>query len=70
MAYGSLINTLAKEFDRHSYLAESDALNPEEQTRFENLMLKKSSAIEYAQSLSFLSSCLEKHHRQKSDYSD
>lgn len=65
MAYGSLINTLAKEFDRHSYLTRSDALNSEEQTRFEYLMLKKSTDIEYAQSLSFLSGCLEKHHRQK-----
>lgn len=65
MAYGSLIDELAKEFDRHSYLAGSDALNQEEQSRFEKLMLRKGTDIEYAKSLSFLSRCLEKHHRQK-----
>lgn len=64
MAYGSLIGELAKEFDRHSYLAKSDALNPEEQSRFEDLMLKKGNDIEYATSLSFLSTCLAKHHQQ------
>ena len=65
MAYGSLINTLAKEFDRHSYLARSNALNPEEQANFKNIMFKKSTDIEYARSLIFLSNCLEKHHRHK-----
>lgn len=65
MAYGSLIQELAKEYDRHAYLAQSDALNPEESARFERIMLKKASDIEYAQALSFLSNCLEKHHQQK-----
>lgn len=65
MAYGSLIQELAKEYDRHGYLSQSDALNPEESARFERIMLKKASDIEYAQALSFLSNCLEKHHQQK-----
>lgn len=65
MAYGSLIQELAKEYDRHGYLAQSDALNPEESARFERIMLNKASDIEYAQALSFLSNCLEKHHQQK-----
>lgn len=65
MAYGSLIHELAKEYDRHGYLAHSDALNPEESARFERIMLNKASDIEYAQALSFLSNCLEKHHQQK-----
>ncbi len=65
MAYKSLIDELAKEFDRHRYLAQSNALNEEEQTRFTNLLLKKGNEIEYAKALSFLSGCLAKHHQQK-----
>ena len=62
MAYASLVDEIAKEFDRHKYVLRSDALSRTEKADFEAICDKKAQPIAYAKALAFLSACLAKYH--------
>lgn len=64
MAYHVLIDTIWREFDRHRYVLESDALSDEEKIKFKNIYAKKADPADYATSLAFLSECLKKYHNR------
>lgn len=58
MAYASLIDEIAKEYRRHSYVLNTDRLLASEKKRFEAVMNREADRIDYAKSLEFLSYCL------------
>lgn len=58
MAYASLIDEIAKEYRRHSYVLNSDRLLASEKKRFDAVMNREAERIDYAKSLEFLSYCL------------
>ena len=64
MAYHVLVDTIWREFDRHRYVLESDALSDEEKIKFKNIYAKKADPADYATSLAFLSECLKKYHNR------
>lgn len=65
MAYKSLVDEIAKEFDRHASLLASNRLDEAEKERFLRIMRRKAEKIDYARALDFLSACLAKHYKQK-----
>ena len=65
MAYESIIDEICNEYKRHYFLAKSDKLLKSEQEVFMNIINKNARPIEYAKSLQFLSSCLQKHYNEK-----
>lgn len=64
MAYQSMIDEIAKEYQRHAYILASDGLFDSEKEQYRRIVDKKAEDIEYAKSLDFLSACLAKVHRQ------
>ena len=60
MAYHSLLDEVAKEYDRHSFILNSDLLEAHEKEQFLKIRNQKASSIESAKSLEFLSRCLYK----------
>ena len=70
MAYASLIDEIAKEYKRHSYILGTDKLTEEEKGRFRALMERRAGKLDNAKSLEFLSYCLSKFHQKKCHYSD
>lgn len=65
MALASLIDEIQKEFQRHKYILQGDALDEFQREKFENLCTNKATKIEYAKALEFLSRCLETYHKKK-----
>lgn len=65
MAYWMIEEQISREFDRHSYVLKKDILNEKEKNRFTNLILHKAEPSESAESLRFLSECLQKYHNRK-----
>ena len=65
MAYGSLIDEIRKEYDRHSYILESPGITEKVKKRYNSVLNMETDKITYAKSIAFLSECLEKYHRQK-----
>ncbi len=65
MAYKVLNQSISKEFIRHSYILDSEALLPVQKARFNLFMEEKAEPSDYATSLQFLSECLEQYHKQK-----
>ena len=65
MAYGSLIDEIRKEYDRHSYILESPGITEKVKKRYNSVLNMETDKITYARSIAFLSECLEKYHRQK-----
>lgn len=65
MAYLSLVDEIAKEFDRHRYVLEAECLSETDQERYLLICGRKAERIEYAKALGFLSECLTKYHGQK-----
>lgn len=64
MAYASLIDEIAKEYKRHSYILGTDKLTEEEKGRFRALMERRAGKLDNAKSLEFLSYCLSKFHQK------
>lgn len=60
MAYGSIVDEIAKEFRRHNGILESDRLLEEEKERYVRLRSRKGSALEYAKALDFLCGCMRR----------
>ena len=65
MAYKILQQNIAKEFIRHSYTLNSEALLPVQKICFNSFIEQKAELSDYATSIQFLSECLEKYHKQK-----
>ena len=64
MAYHSLIDEIAREYERHYFILKEDCLLESERDKYCRIMDQKASAIEYAKSLAFLSACLYKAYGQ------
>lgn len=60
MAYCSMMDEIAKEFDRHSWVLKSDLLEEDEKEQFCSIRAKKGTPVENVKSLEFLSRCLFK----------
>ena len=60
LAFEALRNTIAREFDRHSFILESGALSGEEKGKFQNFMAWKPEPDAYSGSLKFLCECIKK----------
>ena len=65
MAYESLIDEIMKEYRRHNFILDSDKLLESEKKIFLDISNGEAKEIEYAKSLQFLSSCLEKYFGSK-----
>ena len=60
MARDSLIDEIQQEFQRHKYIIKSSSLDAYQIEKFEKLRTGKAPKVEYANSLEFLSQCLQK----------
>lgn len=60
MAYASIIDELAMEFDRHKSVLGSNELSEEEKKQFQRFIRKQASEAECLKALMFLSRCLQK----------
>ncbi len=65
MAYESLQENIAKEFIRHRYVLDGEALLPVQKECYSSFIEQTARPAKYATSLQFLSECLEKYHKQK-----
>lgn len=65
MAWESLIDEIIKEYNRHDFVKYNGKLLPNEIEQFNAIQNKTASALQYAKSLDFLSSCLAKYYSQK-----
>lgn len=65
MAYGSLIDEIRKEYDRHSYVLGSPRITEKVKERYNSVLNMETDKITYAKSVAFLSECLEKYYGQK-----
>lgn len=65
MAYHSLLDEVAKEYDRHSFILSSGLLESSEKEQFLKIRNQNASLIENAKSLEFLSRCLCKVYGKK-----
>lgn len=64
MAYKSLVDEIAKEYERHRYVLECDVLLTSNKDKYINIMEQKAEMIDYAKALEFLSDCLKSYHKQ------
>ncbi|MDC7286402.1 ATP-binding protein [Blautia schinkii] len=62
MAYGSILDEIAREYRRHDYILEASAFTETEKSRYTAVRDLKGGKIEYVKSLEFLSYCLAKYH--------
>ena len=62
MAYKCLIDETCKEFVRHRYILQGDALPEADAKRYELIMNRRAEPAEYAKGLAFLSECLARYH--------
>ena len=65
MAYGNLVEEIQKEFHRHRYILESDAITEEYKETYSSVLKKKADNVTYARAVQFLSECLSIYHNQK-----
>lgn len=65
MAYESLLDEIAIEFERHSYLLEGERITASDKEKFIRLIEQKAEEIEYAKAIQFLSKCLELYHEKR-----
>lgn len=62
MAYACLVDEICKEFERHRYVLQGDALIEINKEKFLQIMNRKADPGEYATALKFLSECLKQYH--------
>lgn len=63
-AYDCLVQQIAKEYERHRYVLESDAILESGKDIYRSIMDQKAAYSQYATSLAFLSDCLKKYHNE------
>ena len=64
-SFACLINAIADEFRRHSYIMSADFLDEYEKERYKKFQQEKATVNEYKSSLKFLCQCLEVYHNKK-----
>jgi len=64
-SFNKLKDILIREFDRHSYLLNSDKINDRKKAIFNTILNATAKDESYADSLQFLSECLELHYNEK-----
>lgn len=64
-SYKCIIEEIAKEFNRHSYVLKGDAIMPKATEKYESIMNEAGEAFEYATAIKFLSECLCRYHGRK-----
>lgn len=62
MAYASILDEIAKEYRRHSFVLKARNLTDAEKKRFQAIMDREAEKIEYAKALEFLSYCLSRYY--------
>ncbi len=65
MAYESMIEDLAAEFERHNEVLQCEDILPEDKVKYRALQGRSAERIQYAKSLAFLSKCLYQNYKQK-----
>ncbi len=65
MAYKSLVDEIFNEFDRHSYILESDNIAEGTKKKYISILNGEEDNITFAKSIALLSRCLEKYHKKK-----
>lgn len=65
MAYDSLVDEIANEFERHRYILDNELITFSDKEKFNRIMDKTGEKIEYAKAVKFLSKCLEIFHGKK-----
>ena len=65
MAYAMLKNRISEEFRRHQYVLDGDVLSSAEKTQYQQILGLEENNVLYADSILFLSACLEKYHDRK-----
>ena len=65
LAYGCLIDDIAGEYTRHSYVLESDEIIDEDKEKFKEIRGRRANEEDYAKAIAFLSNCLYKYHQKK-----
>ncbi|MDE5778445.1 MAG: ATP-binding protein [Lachnospiraceae bacterium] len=65
MAYASLVDEIQKEYDRHIYVLQEEAMTPAKKEKYESIMNGTAKGIDYSKALEFLSKCLEMVHGKK-----
>ncbi|MDD7388344.1 MAG: AAA family ATPase [Lachnospiraceae bacterium] len=63
-AYHCLVQQIAREYERHRYILESDSILDANKAIYRSIMEQKASYSYYATSLAFLSDCLKKYHKE------
>lgn len=64
-SFACLINAIADEFRRHSYIMSSDFFDEYEKERYKKFQQEQAAVNEYKSSLKFLCQCLEIYHNKK-----
>lgn len=64
MAYESLVDEIAREYERHRYVLEDDVLLTANKDKYISIMERKAERIDYAKALKFLSDCLKSYHKK------
>jgi len=64
-AFAKFKTIIAGEFERHSYLLESEKLTTSQKQRYKNIIEKTASLEDYEGSLRFLSDCLQLHYNKQ-----
>lgn len=64
MAYESLKDEIAEEYDRHRYVLLDDSLSGAEKSKYQRILEGAAERIDYAKALEFLSKCLAKYHKK------
>ena len=65
MAYASLVDEIAKEYERHDIMLNANVLTDVNKEKYVRIMEGRAGRIEYAKALYFLSQCLYKYYGQK-----
>ncbi len=65
MAYRSLLDEIAKEYERHRYVLTGEALSESNKKRYQLLMDQQGEAVDNAKALEFLSECLSVYHGER-----
>ncbi len=63
--FPSIKDVIEKEFDRHGYLSESQAISELQRRKFQAIIDGEGTATDYKNSLLLLSACLYKHHQKR-----
>lgn len=64
MAYGCMIEQIAKEYKRHAYLLQSERIMEEDKEKYRAIMARCAQNSDYITSLLFLSECLKSYHNK------